>query len=107
MTTAMISFTGNRVWDVDRNSMIIEMLVDGHPACCVISREALEARFGPGGGISAVQAFEANRAKIEAIAERLVKEGCFESSSEIVLSPADLKRILSKGVRSESPVHTP
>ena len=83
MTTAMISFTGNRVWDVDRDSMIFEVLIDGQPACCVISREALEARFESGGDVSAARAFEANRAKIEAVAERLVQEGCLESSGEM------------------------
>ena len=75
-----IEFPAGSAFDFDRLLVVFPVIIDGQRRRILISCEALQDHFGaPTGptadGQSFVRAFEANRGRIEAMAERLIQMG--------------------------------
>lgn len=79
-----ISFPQKEAWDGSRDVMSFPAEVDGKQVRCAISWEALQDNFG-GNGVPPLECFKANRGRIQAKAERLIRAGRFESDGSIVI----------------------
>jgi hypothetical protein len=81
-------FHSGEHWDDTRQIVKFGAMVGTKQILCGISSEALGDHFG--GDADPIKAFRSNRAKIEAIAERLIEQGRFEQGRLILIKTDDL-----------------
>jgi hypothetical protein len=94
-------------WVVDRNCIAFYAIADKSLLKCVISAEALEARFGAKGlgEREAMRAFMENRGIIESVAREVIDAGQFNRGDEVVLrirNFATVSKALSISYRTEN-----
>ena len=83
-----IVFNGKSAWDLERDSMRFEALVDGRKLRCFVTGDALEDHF-QASRKTHEQAFAENRAQIEAVAKRLLCGGRINPGGEVYIMTAD------------------
>jgi hypothetical protein len=84
----IINFPRLEAWDGRRYVVSFPADVDEKRILCAISWEALSDNFG-GNHAAPIESFHANRARIEAKAERLILQGRFEPDGSILVRSQD------------------
>lgn len=84
-----VLFSKKRVWDSDRMVVTFPAEVDGRNIPCSISFEALEDHFSADYS-NPLASFDANRSKIESLAENVIKLEHFEPDGSILIRTMDI-----------------
>ncbi len=90
-TVENVIFPKKRVWDSDRMVVTFPAEIDGRKIPCSISLEALEDHFSADYS-NALVSFDANRSKIESIAENVIRLEQFESNGSILIRTMDISQ---------------
>jgi hypothetical protein len=85
-----IEFSGKHAWDINRDSMSFEVIVDGNKTRCLISHEALEDHFGADQTQSPEQAFKNNQYAIENVARKIIGKGLVDPNGEYLIRSQDV-----------------
>jgi uncharacterized protein DUF1488 len=83
-----VAFQTGEHWDSDNEIIKFRALVGTKQVLFGISKEALGDHFG--GDEDPIKAFRSNRARIEAVAERLFARSRFEDDGLILIKTSDL-----------------
>lgn len=83
-----IIFPRKEAFDFDRDAVNFPAEIDGKTVQCSISTEALHDNFG-GDRMDPVDCFRANRARVEAKAESLIKRGRTDEAGVVRIGTGD------------------
>ncbi len=89
-TVENVIFPRRRFWDSDRIVVTFPAEIDGRKIPCSISFEALEDHFSADYS-NPLASFDANRSKIESIAENVIRLEHFEPDGSILIRTMDIR----------------
>ena len=85
-----IVFNQKELWVGGRESIELYATTDNQKFKCLISREAIDDKYGLTGSKSmTIKAFKENRDYFENVAKKLIQSGRFDRNNEVVIRYSD------------------